>query len=98
MKKGQVLYFATIAEASTLLILIFIAMPLKYGAGLPMATSIMGPIHGLTFMMLLWCIFRSLGEGLISWTGTFRLLIAAVIPFGGVINEQWLRNKISREY
>jgi integral membrane protein len=40
-------------EGSTLLLLLFVALPLKYKLGIPMAVSVMGPIHGIAFMFYL---------------------------------------------
>ena len=40
----------SIAEATSFLVLLLIAMPLKYGADLPVAVQVMGPIHGILFL------------------------------------------------
>ncbi|WP_299610359.1 DUF3817 domain-containing protein [uncultured Tateyamaria sp.] len=85
---------AAIFEALTLLALFCVAMPLKYVAGVPLAVSIMGPIHGLAFMIFLWFVVRSLAEGLINWRGALRLLVGAFVPFGGFANERWLRGQL----
>lgn len=84
---------AAIFEALTLLALFCVAMPLKYWAEVPSAVSIMGPIHGLAFMIFLWFVIRSWAEGLINRLGALRLLIGAFIPFGGFVNERWLRRR-----
>ncbi len=84
---------AAIFEALTLLALFCVAMPLKYWAGVPSAVSIMGPIHGLAFMVFLWFVIRSWAEGLINCLGALRLFIGAFIPFGGFVNERWLRRQ-----
>ena len=84
---------AAIFEALTLLALFCVAMPLKHWAGVPSAVSIMGPIHGLAFMVFLWFVIRSWAEGLINWLGALRLFIGAFIPFGGFVNERWLRRR-----
>lgn len=84
---------AAIFEALTLLALFCVAMPLKYWAGVPSAVSIMGPIHGLAFIVFLWFVTRSWAEGLIDWLGALRLFIGAFIPFGGFVNERWLRRR-----
>ncbi len=86
-----------LAEGVTLLILFFIAMPLKYGMGLPIAVSIMGPLHGVTFMMFVWIVIRTWAEGLLNWQYAARLFIGAMIPFGGFVNERWLRDLIRQE-
>lgn len=84
---------AAIFEALTLLALFCVATPLKYWAGMPSAVSIMGPLHGLAFMVFLWFVIRSRAEGLINWPGALRLFIGAFIPFGGFVNERWLRRQ-----
>lgn len=84
---------AAIFEALTLLALFCLAMPLKYWAEVPSAVSIMGPIHGLAFMIFLWFVIRSWAEGLINGLGALRLFIGAFIPFGGFVNERWLRRQ-----
>ena len=82
---------AAILEAWTLILLFGVAMPLKYLAGMDRATSIMGSIHGLAFMVFLWFVIRSWAEGIINWLGTARLVLGAFIPGAGFINERWLR-------
>lgn len=84
---------AAIFEAVTLLALFGVAMPLKYLAAVPQAVSIVGPIHGLAFMVFAWFVIRSWAEGLIDWIGAVRLFIGAFIPFGGFVNERWLRRQ-----
>lgn len=84
---------AALAEAATLLALFCVAMPLKYIAEAPWAVSVLGPVHGLMFMVFLWFVIRSWAEGLINGMGAFRLFIGALVPLGGVINERWLRRQ-----
>ena len=81
---------APFLEAVTLLALFGLAMPLKYWAGVEQATSIMGPLHGLAFMVFVWFVIRSWAEGIISPGGTARLLVGAFLPFAGFVNERWL--------
>jgi integral membrane protein len=88
---------AAIFEALTLLALFCVAMPLKYFAGVPQLVSVMGPIHGLAFVIFLWFVIRSWAEGLISWPGATRLFVGAMIPFGGFVNERWLRRKMEQK-
>lgn len=80
-----------ILEAWTLILLFGVAMPLKYVAGVEQATSVMGPIHGLAFMMFLWFVIRSWAEEIITASGVARLFIGAFIPGAGFVNERWLR-------
>ena len=84
---------AAFFEAVTLLALFGAAMPLKYWAGIPQAVSVMGPIHGLAFMVFVWFVIRSWGEGIIGPGGAARLMAGAFIPFAGFVNERWLRRQ-----
>ncbi|MEM7504553.1 MAG: DUF3817 domain-containing protein [Pseudomonadota bacterium] len=84
---------AAIAEAVTLLALFCVAMPIKYIIGDPRLVSVLGPVHGLTFMVFLWFVVRSWAEGSINGWGALRLFVGAMIPMGGFVNERWLRNR-----
>lgn len=70
----------SIAEATSFLVLLLVAMPLKYGADLPVAVQVMGPIHGILFLAyvgLAYAAGEKLGWGL---KRTVLALIAAVLP------------------
>jgi integral membrane protein len=43
----KALRLIALLEGTTLILLVLVAMPLKYQFGLPIAVSIMGPIHGM---------------------------------------------------
>ena len=84
---------AAIFEALTLLALFCVAMPLKYWADVPQAVSVVGPVHGLAFMVFIWFVTRSWAEGIINGLGALRLFIGAFVPFGGFVNERWLHRQ-----
>ncbi len=85
------LRLAALAEASTLLLLVFVAVPLKHIMGLDQATHIVGPIHGAAFVLLLWVVMQAWSEGVMEASNALRLLVGAMIPFGGIVNARWLR-------
>ncbi|WP_299866762.1 DUF3817 domain-containing protein [uncultured Hoeflea sp.] len=89
--------YAAFAEAVTLVALVCIATPLKRLADVPAATAILGPIHGAMFLFFVWIVIRSWAEGLVNGPGAGRLLVGAMIPFGGFINERWLRRQFAPE-
>lgn len=70
-------------EGISLLVLIFIAMPLKYGFNSPLAVQILGPIHGALFVLF---VINTLSVGIEQqWkfaTTTWKVLLACMIPFG----------------
>jgi integral membrane protein len=65
-----------LAEAVSYLVLLGIAMPLKYWAGLPMAVRIAGSLHGLLFIMLCGALFRTWWKA--KWPVGRCLLVLAV--------------------
>ena len=84
---------ASLAEAGTLLLLLFVAVPLKHLAGWPVATSIMGPVHGLAFLAYSWIVVETVAGGGWSRLEIARLLLAAFVPFGAFANLGLLRRK-----
>lgn len=78
-------------EGASLLILLFIAMPLKYGAGIPEAVRIVGSLHGLFFvlyvLMIVYVTFK------IKWSPIWVVSAFAVafVPFGNIILDRFLK-------
>ncbi len=70
-------------EGISLLILVFIAVPLKYWGQQPMLVKALGPIHGMLF---LWFVISTLSVGVERhWKfrqTTWKVLLACLIPFG----------------
>jgi len=75
-------------EGYSWLLLLFVAMPLKYGFGQPWAVSWVGLAHGVLFMafvaVLAWTHFA------LNWTlGRSALLFtSALVPFGFLLMER----------
>ncbi len=69
-------------EGYSYIILIFIAMPLKYLAGFAIATKVVGMIHGILFIAFLILLFQASKDA--KWPLKMDLLffIASLIPFG----------------
>jgi integral membrane protein len=70
------------AEGTSLLLLLGVAMPLKYAAGLPAATRVMGLVHGLCFLLYLVAVLDALGTKRLSGRGARLALAAALVPGG----------------
>lgn len=69
-------------EGISYLVLLFIAMPLKYIWGLPEAVRIVGSAHGLLFILFIYFIVQAAAEK--DWTRrqVIVALLSSVIPFG----------------
>ncbi|KPE50930.1 DUF3817 domain-containing protein [Chryseobacterium indologenes] len=81
-KAGRLRILA-IMEGISLLILVFIAVPLKYGMENPGLVKLMGPVHGTLFLLFL---FNTLSVGVEQqWKfkeTTWKVILACFIPFG----------------
>ena len=74
-------------EGISFLILIFIAMPLKYMAGIPLAVKIVGMTHGILFILFIIALFMAAKR--YKWKVlTFQLFVYSLIPFGFILIEK----------
>lgn len=74
-------------EGISFLILIFIAMPLKYMAGIPLAVKIVGMAHGILFILFIIALFMAANR--YKWKVlTFQLFVYSLIPFGFILIEK----------
>jgi integral membrane protein len=78
-------------EGVSYLILLFIAMPLKYAYDMPMAVKITGMAHGVLFVA--YCMVLALCMKKFSWKLGFGvyLFIATLIPFGTFVTDRKLK-------
>ncbi len=84
MIKNSVKKFGQInsIEGYSYLILLFIAMPMKYYFGYPMAVKVAGMIHGILF--ILFCLLLLIAYKDTKWSFSENIIffIASLIPFG----------------
>ena len=79
-----------IAEGWSFILLLGIAMPLKYKFDMPMAVSIVGGIHGLLFVLYSWMAFNAVLNGMSKFMG-LKCIAAAIVPFGPFIIDKQLK-------
>ncbi|HEY8607931.1 MAG TPA: DUF3817 domain-containing protein [Noviherbaspirillum sp.] len=72
-------------EATTLVVLVFIAVPLKYLSHDDALVSVMGPVHGMTFLLYAWLVISSAAAGALRTSEAWTLMAAALVPFGGFL-------------
>lgn len=77
-----ILRWAALFEGSSLLLLLFVAMPLKYYVGMSEAVSIIGPIHGVLFLLFVAFLLLHMLKRELSLVKTLFGFIASFIPFG----------------
>ncbi len=90
------LRMVALAEGSSFLTLLFVAMPLKYWAGLPMAVRIVGSLHGVLFVLFIVALARAAVEYDWSLVRTLLAFVSSVIPFGTFVFDRSLKQEIAR--
>lgn len=88
----RVFRLVSVAEAVSFLVLLLVAMPLKYGADAPAGVQVMGPTHGVLFMAYVGLVF--LVRESLRWDvrRTVLALGAAVLPVAPFLVERyWAR-------
>ncbi|WP_276484005.1 DUF3817 domain-containing protein [Paraflavitalea pollutisoli] len=82
-------------EGISLLVLLFVAVPMKYVQQDPSLTRLLGPIHGALFLLFL---FNALSVGVEQqWKfrqTTWKVILACFIPFGTFYIDRKLLRKI----
>ena len=81
-------------EGSSFLILLFVAMPLKYLAGLPLAVRIVGGLHGALFVLFLVALYRAARSRDWPHRRTVTALVASILPFGTFVFDASLRREL----
>lgn len=78
-------------EGVSYLLLLGVAMPLKYLADMPLAVRIVGMGHGVLFIA--YCILLALCMRRFKWSLGFGiyLFVATLIPFGTFVTDRRLK-------
>jgi integral membrane protein len=85
-------------EGVTLLLLVFIAVPLKYIFDYPSYSKVIGPIHGMLFLLFVIntmsvAVSQQWKFGTITW----KILLACVVPFGTFYIDRKILKPIQKD-
>ena len=75
-------------EGVSFLVLLGVAMPLKYFAGMPQAVKFTGWIHGVLFVAYCLAILRAMREGRWPLSRGVLLFVAALLPCGPFVVDR----------
>ena len=82
------------AEGISFLFLLFVAMPLKYFADIPMAVTIVGGLHGLLFAGFIILAYLVKEEYKKNYTWLMKAGLASILPFGTFIADtEWKKQE-----
>lgn len=87
------LRLSSLLDGVSYLILLGIAMPLKYMADMPMAVRIVGSLHGLFFLALCLFLLIALVRKQLSFGWCVVVFVCALIPFAPFFLDRKLRAK-----
>jgi integral membrane protein len=87
----RTLRLLSLVEGLSTLILFGIAMPLKYLAGMPLAVTIAGSIHGALFTALALMLLIAIRQVPLPVSAAATGLVAAVLPGGPFLFDRKLR-------
>lgn len=82
-----------LAEGSSFLVLLCIAMPMKYLMGLPRVVTVVGAIHGILFLVYVAQLAKL--RATYQWDNRFSFyaFLASLLPFGPFVFDKHLRQK-----
>ena len=84
-----------IAEGISFLVLLFVAMPLKYFLDFPLAVKVVGWAHGILFILYVVIVFMSTRAMKWSLVDVFNALVASLVPGGTLfLDRSWKRREV----
>lgn len=69
-------------EGLSFIVLLFIAMPLKYVLGMPQMVKMVGMAHGVLFLLYILYVIMATIELKWSFKKAFLAFLASLVPFG----------------
>ena len=81
----------TLIEGVSTLILFFVAMPLKYLAGMPEAVKVAGWAHGVLFVGVMILLMQTMIVARWSLGRGALVFVSALIPFGPFVIDRKMR-------
>jgi integral membrane protein len=93
MSEIQRFRMTALAEGSSFLVLLCIAMPMKYLMGMPRVVTVVGAIHGILFLLYVAQLTQLRAKH--QWDNQFSLyaFLASLLPFGPFVFDKHLRGK-----
>ena len=82
-------------EGSSMLLLLFVAMPVKYLLGEPALVQSVGMVHGILFVLfVMYTIAVKVTERWSFWSITWKVLLSSIVPFGTFYVDKKILSKL----
>jgi integral membrane protein len=94
---NPIAFLRTVAliEAVSFLLLLGVAMPLKYAAGMPMAVKVAGWIHGVLFVIFVVALVRVIRAARWPMGRAGMVFVGALLPFGPMVLDPRMKRYAS---
>lgn len=85
------LRIVSVLEGLSFILLLFVAMPLKYFAGEPIYVKYVGMAHGLLFILFIFALYNAWEENRFSFKVVLVCFVASLLPFAPFFLERKLK-------
>jgi integral membrane protein len=82
-------------EGVSFVLLLFVAMPLKYLAQMPLAVRLAGGVHGVLFLLFVLALLRAAIVARWSLGRSASAFVSSLIPFGTFVFDRSLQREIA---
>jgi integral membrane protein len=82
----------SVTQATAFAALLGVAMPVKYFAGYGAGVTLVGALHGVTWLLYMWVVLAMMTLKMWNRGQVMRLVISAVLPFGGFATALWIHS------
>jgi integral membrane protein len=89
--------FMAYVVGTGLLILVFVGVPLQYGAGLPQLAQVVGIVHGAMYIVYLMAAVDLSRRGGLNLRQLAMMVLAGFVPFVAFVVERKVTSVIERE-
>ena len=80
-----------------LIILVFVGVPLQFGAGTKAVVAVVGPIHGFLYIVYLATAFDLAGRARFTFLQLLAMIGAGLLPFLAFVIERRVRRRVEEE-
>lgn len=88
----KLLAMLSVTQATAYIVLLGIAMPVKYYAGYGAGVTVIGTLHGVTWLLYMWVLLAMMTLKMWNRGQLLRLVFSAALPFGGFATALWINN------
>jgi integral membrane protein len=88
------LRIVALLEGLSFVVLLFVAMPLKYLAAMPLPVRIVGSVHGLLFVLFCGALFRAAFDREWPLKRSAVAFVSSLLPFGTFFFDRSLKREL----